>query len=87
MQHTQRKLKNRPTSDVRDDAKPVVIHLVNDDTIHAADHETRNGWVIVYRFTTTGIDKKVPRESVLFIDRVNDDGDDEPSRNGGEDSW
>lgn len=77
MQHTEGNLKNHPTSGERDDAKPVTIYLTSGDEIHAPDHETHDGWVIVFRGETTGIDKKIPRESILFIDR----------QNGGEGSW
>jgi len=51
--------------------QPAEIHLCNGDTITAPDFDRDNGWVIVYRGATTGIDKMVPREAVLFIDRDN----------------
>jgi len=69
MQSTQRNLKNRPTPDGRDDVKPAAIHLINGDIIDAADHDTTNAWCIVYREATTGVAKKIPRESILYIDR------------------
>lgn len=49
--------------------KPAEIHLINGETILAPDHDTTNSWCIVYKPTTTGIAKKIPREAILYIDR------------------
>jgi hypothetical protein len=87
MSSTQRNVKNHTTSSGRADAQPAVIHLNNGESIDAPDHDTRNGWVIVYYGETTGIDKKVPRESILYIDRVetvNADGQSRNDRDDGE---
>jgi hypothetical protein len=81
MSSTERNFKNHTTSDGRSDAKPAVIHLVNGESIDAPDHDTRNGWVIVYYSSTTGIDKKVLRESVLYIVRVETVNADSQSNN------
>lgn len=54
--------------------QPAEIHLCNGDTITAPDIDRDDGWVIVYRRATTGIDKMIPREAILFIDRDNDRG-------------
>ena len=83
MTRTQRNFKNRPTPDVRDDVKPAAIHLVNGDTIDAADHDTTDAWCIVYRAATTGVAKKIPRESILYIDRCETVNGDSHSENGG----
>lgn len=69
MQTTQRNLKNRPTSGVRDDAKPAVIHLVNGETIHADDHDASSDWVLELYADRPGVRKKIPREAILYIDR------------------
>lgn len=49
--------------------KPAQIHLINGETIVAPDHDTNNNWCIIYKSVTTGIAKKIPRESILYIDR------------------
>lgn len=85
MQRTKRNLKNRPTSDLNSDAKPVVIHLINGETIDAPDHDTTDAWCLVYQEQRPGVEMKIPRESILYIDRVNDDSD--APVNGGDDGW
>jgi hypothetical protein len=57
-------------------AKPAEIHLVSGDTVTTPDFERSDGWVIVFCEGMTGIDKMVSQESILFINRVNDDQQD-----------
>ncbi|WP_135534473.1 hypothetical protein [Halostella pelagica] len=73
MQTTQRNLKNHTTSSGRSDAKPAAIIHENGEIIHAPDHDTRGGWVIIYRAEKPGVDRKIPRERVVDIDRIHDD--------------
>lgn len=70
MSSTERNVKNHTTSSGRTDAQPAVIHLQNGESIDAPDHDRLTGWVIVYYGETTGIAKKIPRESILYVERV-----------------